>query len=358
MASIEGSKSSGSVHISSSRAEQPVAGIGFDWIIAVLSIWFIGGLYLDGWAHLHVPQLETFFTPWHAVLYSGYGAIVVVLLVTRYRNRPDGYSARSIPLGYELSLVGATIFAAGGGGDIVWHMLFGIEVDLDALLSPTHLVLALGGSLIITGPLRAAWRRRDAGLEGLASKVPMLISLTLLLSVFTFFTQYLHPFGATIAALSYRAMTSDLRYWRQAVGISSVLLQSALLMSLILLTVRRWMLPLGSLTLVIGLNTVLMALMRDIALSTGPFPLMGVALVGGLAADLLVWRLKPSEQRPWAFRTFAFAVPTILYTLYFLALVLTGAGIWWSVPFWTGAVVLAGVVGWLLSYLVIPPASI
>lgn len=356
MAIIEGSQSSGSVHSSSSRAEQPGAGIGFDWIIAVLSLWFIGGLYLDGWAHLHVPQLETFFTPWHGVLYSGYVAIVVVLLVTWFRNRADGY--RPIPLGYELSIVGAAIFAAGGVGDMVWHMLFGIEVDLDALLSPTHLVLALGGTLIVTGPMRAAWRRSDAGLEGLASKAPMLISLTLLLSAFTFFTQYLHPFGATIAALSYQATTSDLRYWRQAVGISSVLLQSALLMSLILLTVRRWMLPLGSLTLVIGLNTLLMTLMRDIALSTGPFPLIGVALVGGLAADLLVWRLKPSEQRPGAFRTFAFAVPTILYTLYFLALVLTGAGIWWSVPFWTGAVVLAGVVGWLLSYLVIPPASI
>jgi hypothetical protein len=31
----------------------------------------IGGL-LDGWAHNNIPQLETVFTPWHAVLYGGY----------------------------------------------------------------------------------------------------------------------------------------------------------------------------------------------------------------------------------------------------------------------------------------------
>jgi hypothetical protein len=30
-------------------------------------------------------------------------------------------------------------------------------------------------------------------------------------------------------------------------------------------------------------------------------------------------------------------------------------GWWWSVHLWTGAIVLAGLVGWLLSYLILPP---
>jgi hypothetical protein len=38
-------------------------------------------------------------------------------------------------------------------------MLFGIKVDLEALLSPTHLLLAVGGALISTGPLRTALNR-------------------------------------------------------------------------------------------------------------------------------------------------------------------------------------------------------
>jgi len=28
---------------------------------------------------------------------------------------------------------------------------------------------------------------------------------------------------------------------------------------------------------------------------------------------------------------------------------------WWTIPFWSGAIVLAGIVGWLLSVLMIPP---
>jgi hypothetical protein len=54
------------------RGALVVRAAGFDWVMAGLGSWLIGGLYLDGWAHIHVPALETFFTPWHAVLYSGY----------------------------------------------------------------------------------------------------------------------------------------------------------------------------------------------------------------------------------------------------------------------------------------------
>jgi hypothetical protein len=28
-------------------------GVGFDWVFAVLSAVFVGGVYLDGWAHAH-----------------------------------------------------------------------------------------------------------------------------------------------------------------------------------------------------------------------------------------------------------------------------------------------------------------
>jgi hypothetical protein len=35
---------------------------------------------------------------------------------------------------------------------------------------------------------------------------------------------------------------------------------------------------------------------------------------------------------------------------------LFAGGTWWGLPTWTGAVILAGVVGLLISYLVVPPA--
>jgi hypothetical protein len=67
-------------------------GARFDWLMAGFGSWLIGGLYLDGWAHVHVPALETFFTPWHAVLYSGYIAGAVALAVTLRLNRHRGAS--------------------------------------------------------------------------------------------------------------------------------------------------------------------------------------------------------------------------------------------------------------------------
>jgi hypothetical protein len=45
------------------------------WMLVPGSVWFVAGLYLDGWAHNHGKVDNTFFTPWHAVFYSGYVAI-------------------------------------------------------------------------------------------------------------------------------------------------------------------------------------------------------------------------------------------------------------------------------------------
>ena len=59
-------------------------------------------------------------------------------------------------------------------------------------------------------------------------------------------------------------------------------------------------------------------------------------------------------SRVRALRLFAGGVPLIWYSMYFLALHLTD-GIWWSVHVWAGVIVLSGLVGWLLSYLVVPP---
>jgi hypothetical protein len=42
----------------------------FDWAVAGLSAWLIGGLYLDDWAHSHGKVGDVFFTPWHAILYG------------------------------------------------------------------------------------------------------------------------------------------------------------------------------------------------------------------------------------------------------------------------------------------------
>ncbi len=329
-------------------------GIGFDWLIVALSAWFLGGLYLDGWAHIHVPELETFFTPWHFVLYSGFVVLALVLAVTAMRNRRRGAPwAQVMPPGYGLSLIGAALFLTAGVADLIWHVLFGIEDGVEGLISPSHLALAFGGGLIVTGPLRAALRREEMGRRW-SEHWPMVLSLTILLSVFTFFTEYASPFGTTWVAYVPEPRTAGHVFLRQALGLASILIQSAILMAHVLYVLRRRPLPIGSLTIMLGVNTALMAVIHDTYLATGPVPLIVAAVLAGLAADICHWWFRPAPDRVGAFRGFAFATPAILYLFYFFAVMIT-ASLWWSVHLWTGSIALAGGVGWLLSYLVVPP---
>jgi hypothetical protein len=140
----------------------PVATQRRDLIVALAGLWPVAGLYLDGWAHTHVPGLETFFTPWHAVLYSGFVVLACCLVpADLYRRRPRGVIRGRVPAGYALGLVGALLFAVGGLADMVWHSLLGVEIDLEALLSPPHLLLLTAGTLMLATPLRAAGARRS-----------------------------------------------------------------------------------------------------------------------------------------------------------------------------------------------------
>jgi hypothetical protein len=320
----------------------------FDWVVVVLGLWMIGGIHLDAWAH-HQFELETFFTPWHGVLYSGFLALAAVLAIAFFQNIRRGASWReALPAGYGLSLVGAAIFLAGGVGDMLWHMLFGIEVGIEALLSPTHLLLAYGAALLVTGPLRAAWARPVDASQSWIGFTPALLSLALLLAVLSFFTAYAHPLSDTMVAMGHRPSDDVQAFNLQGLGISAILLQSAVMMGVILFAARRWRLPIGGLTLMITVAYGLTVSIHE------NFYLIPFEIGAGLAIEVLYWRLKPSLERPVSFRWFAFSAPVAFYALYFLTLAVTG-GIWWSFNLWSGAILLAGITGWLMSYTFLPP---
>ncbi|GIV95519.1 MAG: hypothetical protein KatS3mg057_0176 [Herpetosiphonaceae bacterium] len=325
---------------------QPRGGLRFDAAMVVLCLWFVGGAFLDAWAHNHLSStLETFFTPWHGVLYSGFTAAAGFLVWTAGRNHARGHPwRRSVPRGYELSLLAVPLFAAGGVGDMLWHLAFGIELGIDAALSPTHLWPAIAAALFVSGPLRAAWHRPGAA-PRFVELLPMLLSMALTLSTMTLISQFAHPLVRTLASDNSGA-SGDLAL---AMGVVSVVLQAAVLMGLVLLVIRRWALPPGSLALVFTVNATLLSFMRD------TYVMILVGAFAGATADILIALLRPSLARPQALRLFAAAVPAIYYLLYFVALMATD-GISWTVHAWAGAVGLAAVAGWLLSYLLLPPS--
>jgi hypothetical protein len=323
----------------------PVGGLVFDWLIAALSLWFVGGAYVDGWAHNH-DLVEDFFTPWHAVLYSGYAVTAAAIVGAVLLNKKRGYGWReSIPEGYQLSLAGVFVFFGGGVLDMLWHLAFGIEKDVEALLSPTHLLLALGAVLMTTGPFRAAWRRPGAP-RGWRGWLPMLISLSCLAGLIAFMTQFAHPLKPQ--AIGMQPLDEDMADLKQIAGISGILLQTAFVMGAAFVAMRRWKLPPGTFTFLFGSNAVAMVYMKD------EFRLIVPAVLSGILADLLYARLRPTYDRMRQLRGFAFLVPVVFFIAYFAALMLTG-GIWWSVHFWTGSIALAGTVSWLMTYLMVPP---
>ena len=116
------------------------------------------GLYLDVWAHRTLGVVETFFTVWHAMFYSGFFATGAWLAGSIMRlTRHAGARKLIIPFGYNTAVIGFAVFGAGGVFDWLWHTIRGIEQNLTALMSPPHLTLMVGGVLILSAPFRAAW---------------------------------------------------------------------------------------------------------------------------------------------------------------------------------------------------------
>jgi hypothetical protein len=329
--------------------DRPALSVAEEWIVTFCSVMFISGLYIDGWAHNHLESsLETFFTPWHALFYGGFGALAAALLALTWRRKKTGRSWKeAVPLGYGWALAGIAIFFVGGNGDMLWHYVFGIEADIEALLSPTHLILAVGFLLMISGPLRAwylnAEDRRYSTFQG---QLPMILSLACVLSLLTFMTQYNHFVEMRAAGI----MTEGRGFadQSQSLTVSGFLLQTVLLMGCAFFAMRRSRLMPGALTILFTLNMVAMVLMRD------GWILVPSAIIAGIAADLLLPSSYPKRESEREFRLFAFIVPCVLFTGYFLTLLLQ-EGIWWSIHMWTGSIVIAGIAGLLLSYLVLPP---
>lgn len=350
---VERSASLGSA--SSMRSASPAASPSLDWWLAIVSCFMIFGLFIDGWAHNHDRVDNSFFTPWHALLYSAYGVAALSLVAAHFRNVGKGYHwRRALPPGYMPALAGALLFAIGGLGDMLWHQFFGIEEGTEALLSPTHLLLASAGLLIITGPLRALWQRH--GEESWRSLLPAIIALTLVASVFTFFTAFAAVTGRMHIMTGPKPASHNLY---DVYGVLALVVHSNILLGVVLFSLRRWRLPFGAFTLLYAVNALLMTWMH--VGENAEFLFVLNAAVAGLFCDWLLSRQVIAS--PTGLRLFAFLLPVIFSLGALLALQILGSGawgsggLWWQVHMWLGAPVLAGAFGFGLSLLFHPPAT-
>lgn len=291
------------------------------WAVGFFGTWMLFGLFIDGWAH-GANKPETFFSPWHGVLYSGFVAAVLWFAWDGRRHQRSG-------TGDRLATAGMVLFVAGAVGDGVWHEIFGIEVDLEALLSPTHLALMTGGTLMVSAPFRAGWRW-VSDRPSFREFVPVTASATLVVSLVLFFLMYLSG-SQPIATVD---DTDDLNH---AWGIAAVLVRTGVLLGATMLTLRRWRPPAGVFTILFGVPAVALAgldAFQDGALIL-PF------VIGGVAADVIVQGGLGGARRD---QLVGVAVPAVTWLSYFGV----HAAVWgvhWPAEIWTGAVVFAGLAG-------------
>ena len=323
-------------------------------VLVAFGLWMVVGLFVDGWAHDN-NKPETFFTPWHGILYSGFTAAMLASawIVNRHR-RPDRPLREAIPTGFTPTLVALGAFAVGAVGDLVWHEVFGIEVSLEALLSPTHLLLMVSGLVALTVPVRLAWAEQDQPAT-LRAFLPVVLSLTIATALVGFFLLYLSPFLNHAAATAFdrfpgQAHThppSDPREMAQLLGVASILLTTVVLSLPTLLVLHRWTPPPGTFTLMLTILLLLFVGVDEFSQPT--LILCGVA--AGVTGDLLARR-----GPQWVT---AAAVAAVLWLTYFALSALAEGGVAWTAELWTGVVVLAallaGAMGLVAARTPLPP---
>ena len=335
----------------SSGEARPLASMRTNVVTTVLAVWFTLGLFLDAYAHSTFPQLETFFTPWHAVFYSGFAATAAWVLWTVWGHVQQGRRGiAAVPVGYGMTMVALPVFAVSGGIDLVWHEVIGIETTTDIFFSPSHLGLIGSMIVILTSPLRAAWGDPDLARPSLRALLPGVLTLAFAASLVLLFLSYGNAlfYGPTGVVRSFSTVDDG--------GADSlaahIVLTNVVLLAPLLLLARRWHLPLGTATICYSAAALISATLTGFELLT---PALTIA-AAGVVVDLLARWLRPTAQRRNAFWGFGAAAGFVTWALYLGVAAVSEGRLPAVTEFWTGMPIITGLLGWLVAALMLPSA--
>ena len=370
----------------------------FTWTTIFLCLWYYSGLVLDGWAHTNGVVDESFFTKWHAMFYSGFIAFAGFTIWTLWRMYegpiPTNFSSltkflKGMPKGYGFATAGMLTFGLAGIGDMIWHIAFGIEGGLDILLSPTHILLAVGMFIAILAPFWSSWHYSNEEEHTFKGQLAPIVSLSISMSVLTFFTRFAHPFNLKLSeicqghgnplsnaalncpsSLRLHGGTTSLVYDQTGLqlGVISMIFQSFLIVGVILLFVKRWNPAKGSLFTLILLNGIAISFQIPGKLEIVPIRILFFALVG-IICEFLALKFNP-KLGGLKLRVFSFLLPLLYMIIWWLTVILENrVGIdslinlnqgiiyplGWSIHATFGAFFLAGCTGVFTSLLMKPP---
>ncbi|GAA2637923.1 hypothetical protein [Paractinoplanes durhamensis] len=328
------------------------------WIMLVASAWLVTGLQLDAYAHATTPELETFWTPWHAVLYSGIavsGLTLVWLLRSRLPTIPTYRTVLALPNALRVPMLGMAFLLVGGGIDTLWHNIFGIEQGLEIFVSPSHEFIILGMVLVAAGPaLMTAVQPGDR----LSIADGALVTVSALLTVLPLHIYSLH--ANILGTIFFGEGDDPVRiYSTDAQMMHGFLFTTVLLFLPIILIGRRWRLPIGVPAVLVALPAFAMHLMF---LEGEPWWMPVTVALAALGTELLARVVAPIVPLPasgaWVLLGLV-APPLVWGSLLLVADIEIGVG--WNVHIVSGLLTytaLTGIGTVLVARNVRPPAPV
>ena len=357
-----------------------------DRVTVLLAVATLFAVFWDGWLHNNSTTLDSFFTSAHIAMYAGLtvlGGWIGVVFVKRQPRGKLNLSLDAVPYGYGLALVALPLAALGGPGDFAWHAAYGFENQVDAPFSPTHQMLFLAGGLLGGIGLASTWHR-PGRVHTLKAIWPAVLSATAVVAMIEFcFMNLLPYFWHRVPTSAFQADLKSSKFTdayapgsgvHHAQGlndayqnysdnafpyylfgnmqvIAGMIIFSAVLVAAVLYLRRRWVLPFGTVTLMLTLLGVLFPFFSRF---THPEFILQM-IVSGLIIDVLAQKLvgRP-HTKTWQLRFFALLIPLALWGPYELTIALTD-GLGWEPTVWTGVLSTTAGVGYAISLIMYPP---
>jgi hypothetical protein len=284
-----------------------------DLITVLVCTWTAIGIFLDSYAHSNLTVPETFFTPWHAVFYSGYAATAVWIAWLVWRNlRAGRRGLAAIPAGYGGAVVAVPLFALGGLGDMLWHTFIGIETTINILFSPSHLALMISVVLLMSTPLRRARSSAEDPTRSLAAFLLIAIGTGLATGLTLLFMGYANAINYSSAELVAAISVKSGEGTPPGILAASMLVTNLMLLAPVLLLVQRWKPPFGAVTLVY----VPVAVFCGVTVGFGNVSTLLSLLAAGLVIDGLIQVMRPTPANRAMFCTFAGLSSLAIWTIY------------------------------------------
>jgi hypothetical protein len=330
------------------------------WVFFTASVVMIVGLELDAFKHATDPNLETFFTPWHAIMYAGMALCGGVIGFFIRRNLKAGAPSlvAAVPKGFHGAVWGLGFLLVSGAIDTVWHTSFGIEKGLEILLSPSHLGIISGMFLVASAPVSMLWKQASNHRLATPDATMVVVSSGLAITTIHIITAHASMLGELYLG-STRTLPNSDSYRVHGYVFSTVLL----LLPMFALR-RRFNTGLLGMFAVTLMPATMMLFLNE---KPGPLWIPIATAIATTAAiplaTFLSFRLTrivrnriakkvrvETIEHPLTEMVFlGVIVPLLLWSTMFIATPISGKPVFWSVHVWSGVLLMTMIAGGLTA---------